>query len=521
MINNVYPDRLGFEKLSKAGNAIFLFREMIADCFTPVAVLSRFYRRRPPSKRSGIFLFESREESRQWGRYSFLGLSAAKKVTLHRYEIRITHCDQNNQMETIIHQGEPMEALRKLCRSVQPAPQPQLPDLPCGLVGYFAYEAVALFEAVPIHSSDDSDEPLASFIIPDEMIVFDNLKQRLYLCVLSLERNAFSLIDNESNSPTCLGDRYETACRKLAALVRELDDAFRLPFDQELKEEVKVRLRPLLTPNDFEERIEKVKDEIVRGEVIQLVLSQPFVSESVPDPIQLYRAQRLINPSPYLFFLHFDETILVGSSPETMVRLKEGRALVRPIAGTRPRGLDPDEDRKFADDLLNDEKERAEHLMLVDLGRNDLGRVARPGTVTVNNLMYIERYSHVMHLVSDVTAELEEHCDAFDLFRATFPAGTLCGAPKIRAMQLIHQYEDHPRRCYGGAVGYISFSGDMDFAITIRTASIANNRLTIQAGAGVVFDSLPQHERQETINKAKALSEAIELIPQLDGKNKE
>jgi anthranilate synthase component 1 len=506
MLNKIHPDCENFAKIARSGNAVIVYKEMIADCVTPVAILSRFYRNRSPEKKSGIFLLESRGDSRQTGRYSYLGLSAAKKVDVMAEEIRIVHQDQGDRIERISHNGQPLQTLRELCRRIQVEESPELPDLPFGLVGWFTYEMVSLFDDIPIHEINDA--PFASFVIPNELIVVDNFKQRLYLCVLSL---------NDGQKQT-VQSRYEAAAARLKALTRELNDVFHEPVDSPQDRRQSVRLTPLLDPDDFENRVESVREEIIRGEVLQLVLSQPFVCEVIPDPIQLYRAQRLVNPSPYMFFLHFDDAVVVGSSPETMVRLKKGRALLRPIAGTRPRGKTDVEDRMLADELLSDEKERAEHLMLVDLGRNDLGRVAKTGSVTVKNLMTVERYSHVMHLVSDVIADLEEGCDAFDLFRATFPAGTLSGAPKIRAMQLIHEYEDYPRRYYGGAVGYISFNGEMDFAITIRTATIANGLLTVQAGAGIVFDSIPERERQETINKARALSQAIELIPILEEK---
>lgn len=509
--NAVFPDKSAFQTLARSGNAVFVCKERIADFLTPVALLDRFYRRRTPEKRSGIFLLESREESRRTGRYSYLGLAAAKTVVVTSTDVLILHRDENDRRETIPHNGKPLGVLREFCSRIRPAFPPELPDLPFGLVGCFTYETVSLFDSIPVH--DTGDDPLAFFVVPSEMIVFDNLKQRLYLCVLSLGGQ-----DAQDSTSLTNGPDYDTACARLAALSDELDETIRRPLSEAPVPSAPVRLRPLLTPEDFDGRVEKVRGEIVRGEVVQLVLSQPFVSSTAPDPIQLYRAQRLINPSPYMFFFHFDETILAGSSPETMIRLKNGRALVRPIAGTRRRGETDDEDRALADELLGDEKERAEHLMLVDLGRNDLGRVARPGTVTVERLMAVERYSHVMHLVSDVTAELDDGFDAFDLFEAAFPAGTLSGAPKIRAMQLIHRYEDFPRRCYGGAVGYISFTGELDFAITIRTAEIRRGKLTVQAGAGIVFDSDPERERLETINKARALSEATELIPILDGK---
>jgi anthranilate synthase component 1 len=242
------------------------------------------------------------------------------------------------------------------------------------------------------------------------------------------------------------------------------------------------------------------------------VLSQSFVCSPAPDPWLLYRAQRYINPSPYMYFLHFGDSVLVGSSPETMVRLENGVATLRPIAGTRPRGQTEQKDRYLADELLQDPKERAEHLMLVDLGRNDLGRVAEVGTVQVTDLMVVERYSHVMHLVSNIVCDLQTGSDAWDLLKATFPAGTLSGAPKVRAMEIIAELEKEPRGPYGGAIGYVSFTGNMDLAITIRTACIQDGRLTVRAGAGIVADSNPERERQETVNKAMAIQRALELI---------
>lgn len=256
----------------------------------------------------------------------------------------------------------------------------------------------------------------------------------------------------------------------------------------------------------------RIKEYIGAGDVIQTVFSQPFTCPAPPDPWALYRAQRYINPSPYLYYLHFGETVLVGSSPETMVRLENRVATLRPIAGTRPRGNSEQMDRKLADELLQDPKERAEHLMLVDLGRNDLGRIAEVGTVQVTDLMIVERYSHVMHLVSNITCDLRSDYDAWDLLRATFPAGTLSGAPKIRAMEIIAELEEEPRGPYGGAIGYISFTGNMDLAITIRTACIENGILTVRAGAGIVADSEPEKERQETVNKAMAIQRALQLI---------
>jgi anthranilate synthase component 1 len=277
-------------------------------------------------------------------------------------------------------------------------------------------------------------------------------------------------------------------------------------------------LEPVYPENAFREAVQTVKRHIRSGDIIQAVISQPFVCDSPPDLWSLYRAQRYINPSPYLFYLNLDGMALVGSSPETMVRLENGSATLRPIAGTRPRGSNDREDRQLASELLEDEKEKAEHLMLVDLGRNDLGRVAETGTVQVTDLMVVERYSHVMHLVSNITCDLQPDCDAFDLLAATFPAGTLSGAPKIRAMEIIADLEKQPRGPYGGAVGYISFNGNMDMAITIRTACIEDNRLTVRAGAGIVADSDPESERLETVNKAMAMDRALKMLRPLTAK---
>jgi anthranilate synthase component 1 len=272
------------------------------------------------------------------------------------------------------------------------------------------------------------------------------------------------------------------------------------------------RLESPVAPESFRTQVSRIKEYIAAGDVIQTVLAQPFVCSPAPDPWWLYRAQRYINPSPYMYFLHLDDMVLVGSSPETMVRLENGVATLRPIAGTKPRGKTEQEDRQLADELLQDPKERAEHLMLVDLGRNDLGRVAEVGTVQVTDLMVVERYSHVMHLVSNITCDLKSGCDAWDLLKATFPAGTLSGAPKIRAMEIIAEMEKEPRGPYGGAIGYVSFSGNMDLAITIRTACLKDGRLTVRAGAGIVADSDPERERQETVNKAMAIQRALELL---------
>ena len=329
------------------------------------------------------------------------------------------------------------------------------------------------------------------------MIIFDNIKQTLTclnICYLS-----------GTDDPAAV---YDDARNKVDTLVKDLGKPF---VPGPVAPVADTQLEPETPAKEYMEGVNTIKEHIVEGDIFQAVYSQPFSCKTTVDPVLIYRAQRYINPSPYMFFMNFTDRVIAGSSPETMVRLENRVATLRPIAGTRPRGKSEQQDRSLADDLLNDEKEKAEHVMLIDLGRNDLGRVAQAGTVQVTDTMVIERYSHVMHLVSNITCDLKEDCDAFDLFKATFPAGTLSGAPKIRAMEIIAKLENRQRGVYGGAAGYISFTGNMDFAITIRTAVMENDKLTVQAGAGIVYDSDPETELNECINKAKSVETALKL----------
>ena len=380
----------------------------------------------------------------------------------------------------------------------RPADIPELPRFWGGMVGYMTYEMVSFLEKIP--HQWPADKALAHFVIPDELLIFDNVRHTLTLVVLSFLTEAIPP-----------DDAFDQTQQRLDRLTRRLTSPAPL-VSEEATGTTACPLRAVHPDEDFRAAVGKVKQHIRSGDIIQAVISQPFVCDSPPDLWSLYRSQRYINPSPYLFFLNLDGMALIGSSPETMVRLENGSATLRPIAGTRPRGADDREDRQLASELLEDEKEKAEHLMLVDLGRNDLGRVAETGTVQVTDLMVVERYSHVMHLVSNITCDLQSGYDAFDLLAATFPAGTLSGAPKIRAMEIIADLEREPRGPYGGAVGYISFNGNMDMAITIRTACVEENHLTVRAGAGIVADSDPEKERQETVNKAMAMERALQML---------
>ena len=486
-----FPDKNTFAKYFQNHNVVPVCREILADLETPVSVLKKLY-----SHQSPAFLLESVEGGERWGRYSFLSTSARTRVRVFAHTVKMEH---NGNTEYIEHDNNPLPVLRELMQRYNPAVVPELPRFWGGLVGYFSYETVCFFEGIDNRLPED--QPLADFVIPDEMLIFDNLKNTLMMVAICFDE------DHENAEAT-----YNAAEERINALEKAvLEKAVRNP-SREISTEP-ISLQPVYEASVYTHNVEITKSRIQEGEIIQAVISQPFCANRAPsDPTVLYRAQRYINPSPYMFFVHLDDTVLVGSSPETMVRLENNIATLRPIAGTRPRGKTEQEDRSLADEMLQDEKERAEHLMLVDLGRNDLGRVAQTGTVQVTDLMVVERYSHVMHLVSNITCDLMEGLDAWDVLAASFPAGTLSGAPKVRAMEIISELEPEPRGPYGGAVGYISFHGNMDLAITIRTATIAGNTLTVRAGAGIVADSEPEAEYTETVNKAMAIGRALELM---------
>jgi anthranilate synthase component 1 len=489
MLINTFPDIVEFGDMAKTANVIPVYAETLADTETPVSLLRKIYKNNPST-----FLFESVEGGERWGRYSFLGVSAKTHIRIFPEFVEIC---ENNACKQIAHHNDPLSVLRTLINQYRPAQVSGLPRFWGGMVGYFAYEMVSFFESIP--NLLPESKPLAHFIIPDELLIFDNIRHTLFLVVISFpEKN-----ENPESA-------FHSAASRLDSLMARMMQP--APEDDPVSDEMINTLECSGEEEDFRRLVVKVKEYIRAGDVIQTVISKPFTCSSTPDPWTLYRAQRFINPSPYLYFLGLGDITLIGSSPETMVRLENRVATLRPIAGTRPRGKTEQEDRSLANELLADEKERAEHLMLVDLGRNDLGRVAEVGTVQVTDLMIVERYSHVMHLVSNICCDLKSEYDALDLFRATFPAGTLSGAPKIRAMEIIAELEQIPRGPYGGAVGYISFHGNMDMAITIRTACIENNFLTVQAGAGIVADSDPERERQETVNKAMAMQKALELV---------
>ncbi len=489
MLLETFPPRGDFRSLLASSSVVPVGARILADTETPVSLLARFAPSSPH-----LFLLESAEGGERWGRYSFMGVSARATVAVYRHDVVIR---QGIDEKRIPHHDAPLAVLRDLMKPYSLAHLPGLPPFCGGLVGYFSYETIHFFEP-RVPNPLPPERPLAEFVIPDTLLIFDNIHHTL---------TALALAFREDGDPDALFDAATARVHDLLSTLAQPP-----PAPSPLGKTPIRKPAPIHPPEHFKGMVDQVKRHIFEGDIIQCVISQSFVGPAPDDLVSLYRAQRHVNPSPYLFFLKAQHCTLIGSSPETMIRLDHRTATLRPIAGTRPRGATEQEDRKLADSLLQDEKERAEHLMLVDLGRNELGRVALPGTVQVTDLMFVERYSHVMHLVSNIVADLEPGHDAFDLLASSFPAGTLSGAPKIRAMEIIAELEPEPRGPYGGAVGYVSFDGNMDFCICIRTAVAEHGRLTLRAGAGIVADSDPDAELHETLNKAAAMSRAIELL---------
>jgi anthranilate synthase component 1 len=487
-----YPDLETFKKLGKGGNVIPVYREILADMETPVTALMKL--RDNPH----VFLLESVEGGEKWARYSFVGADPRVIFEVSGEEVLIR---DNGHTQRLRHDGRPLAALRELLSRYRPVDVAGLPRFYGGAVGFMGYDMVRYFESLPAKKADKLKIPDAVFLITDTMIIFDNVRHTLKVIACAMTEGH---ADMES--------AYREALGKIDRLIAILQTPFALPpaVPKEAADG-SAGFQANMTPETFRRMVRRAKDYILAGDIIQVVLSQRFQRKTSIDPVNLYRALRYVNPSPYLFFLKLDGLTLIGSSPEVMVRLEEGVVELKPIAGTKRRGRNEQEDRRLADELLNDPKERAEHVMLVDLGRNDLGRIARTGSVQMNRLMAVERYSHVMHLVSDIQAQLAPERDAFDVLKATFPAGTLSGAPKVRAMEIIDELEPSRRGPYGGAVGYFSFSGNMDLGITIRTMMVRNGQVFVQVGAGIVADSDPETEYQETLSKAAGMMQAIRL----------
>ena len=464
-------------------------REILADMETPLSVYRKL------ANCSYSYLFESVEGGDKWARYSLIGLRARRLIKVIGNKVVILQ--DGKQIETITA-DDPLDYLDQLQKSYTLEEDRNLPKFNGGLVGYFSYDCVRYIEKKLIESvpPDSLGTPDALFMVSEEVAVFDNLKNKLHLIIL---------IDSE--------DDRDIAERRLDELEEKLKEP--LKFQDFKKPEKTINESDFISgfgEDEFKKSVEKAKKYIEEGDIMQVVCSQRMSIPFTADPVALYRSIRQLNPSPYMYYLNLHDFHIVGSSPEILARLEDNKVTVRPIAGTRRRGKDDADDIAMEKDMVNDPKEIAEHLMLIDLGRNDVGRIAKAGTVNVTEQFGIERYSHVMHMVSNVEAELEDGLSAIDLFKATFPAGTVSGAPKIRAMEIIDEFEPVKRGIYGGAIGYLSWQGNMDMAIAIRTAVIKDDVLYIQAGGGWVADSVPDLEWKESLNKGRAIFKAAEMV---------
>ena len=485
------PDETAFAELAKDASVVPVAREVFSDRLTPVVAFSTV------GDRSGAFLLESVVGGEKWARYSFVGFDPELIVrgVADRFE-------RVQSGEVIRQDGvDPWAELRRLLSAYRPPEVDWLPRFWGGAVGYTSYDAVRTFEPT-VGAPMGPDDPWAfEYAVGGTVLVFDNVRRTLRVVVPAFIRD---------------GD-IEGAYARATAKIDEALVALEAPSAPSPLSPLGSTSERPLPQSSFErgafcDAVRKAQQYITAGDIFQVVLSQRFELDAGDvDPFDVYRAMRVINPSPYMYFLRFDDRVVAGASPETLVRLEDGQVHVRPIAGTRPRGKTDAEDKTVAKELLADDKERAEHVMLVDLGRNDVGRISKPGTVSITDNMVIEYYSHVMHIVSSVVGELGEGMDALDVLAATFPAGTLSGAPKVRAMQIIEELEPARRGIYGGAIGYIGFDGNMDVAIAIRTVVAAQGKMWLQAGAGIVEASDPEREYDETVNKARAGLVALEI----------
>ena len=487
-----------FIQLAEQGyDRIPVVYEILADLDTPLSAYLKL------AEGPYSYLLESVHGGEKWGRYSIIGLPCETIIKVRDEQIQISH--KGEIVDEFTH-ADPLAWIEEYQQQYNSpeylSEQSNLPRFTGGLVGYFGYETIGYIE--PRLKNTHKDDPLGTpdilLMVSEELLVFDNLSGKLYLIVHA------HLDESDVNSA------WDKATQRLEALIERLrksDTAYK-PNEQitKIKESDFVSG---FTQDGFEAAVRRIKDYIVEGDAMQVVISQRLSIPFKAPPLDLYRALRSLNPSPYMYFLDLEEFHIVGSSPEILTRVEDGKVTVRPIAGTRPRGKTAEEDKRLEEDLLSDPKELAEHLMLIDLGRNDAGRVSEIGTVKLTDKMIIERYSHVMHIVSNVEGELNKDMSTMDALKATFPAGTVSGAPKIRAMEIINELEPVKRGIYSGAIGYISWSGNMDTAIAIRTAVIKDKQLHIQAGAGIVADSIPRNEWDETMNKGRGVFRAVAM----------
>ena len=477
-----------FDALAAKGfNRIPLVLETFADLDTPLSLYLKL------ANQPFSYLLESVQGGERFGRYSIIGLPAKTRIVAHDNQVQVL---ENNVVVETVENTNPLDFVKSFQARYKTPPYEGLPRFTGGLTGYFGYETVRYIEKrlSGVQKPDAINVPDVLLMVSEEIAIVDNLSSKLYFIVYA---------------NTAQTNAYETALNRLNELAKMLRKNVTIP--ESSPSETSVATSEFGEDN-FKVAVKKAQQYILDGDIMQVVLSQRMSQKFTAPPLSLYRALRSLNPSPYMFYYDMGDHHVVGASPEILVRLENGTVTARPIAGTRPRGKTREQDLALAVELLADPKERAEHVQLMDLGRNDVGRVAQTGTVKVTDNMMIERYSHVMHIVSNVEGKLKAGMDAIDVIKATFPAGTVSGAPKVRAMEIIDELEPSKRGIYAGAVGYLGFNGDMDVAIAIRTGVIKNNMLYVQAGAGIVADSVPQSEWDETQNKAKAVLRAAELV---------
>ncbi|MDP8258067.1 MAG: anthranilate synthase component I [Candidatus Aadella gelida] len=482
-----YPSKEKFIELSDKGNVIPVYSEIMADFDTPLSAFLKI------DESDFSYLLESVEGGENLGRYSFLGSNPSLVIKSRGNKIKIVRDGKTEEYST---ETDPVEEVKELMKQFKFVGTESLPRFCGGLVGYMGYDMVRFMENIPDNNPDEFVMPDMHMVLTDTILIFDHVDHKI-----KVVSNAIV-----EGSPE---EAYKTACSKVDRIIEKLKADIKKP-EAGSSANTPGEVKSNFSEKDFCESVEKVKEYIRAGDIIQLVLSQRFKKHTEADAFSIYRELRSINPSPYMYYLKFGDYKIIGSSPEILVRCEDGVAEVRPIAGTRPRGKTEEKDKELEKELLADPKERAEHIMLVDLGRNDIGRVCDYASVETKEVMHIEKYSHVMHIVSNVTGKLRKDKDIYDLIRATFPAGTVTGAPKVRAMELIDELENSRRGPYAGCVGYVSFSGNIDMCITIRTIVMREKNAYIQAGAGIVLDSDPKNEYKETVNKAKAMMKAIE-----------
>ena len=482
------PDFKTFSTLARDGNLVPVYETFTADLLTPVGAHLRL-----AHKAKYSFLLESVEGGENIARYTYAGANPHEV-----FRARGRNCTLDSAGKRTQFEADPIAELRRLTARYRPVRIPGLPPFTAGAIGYCAYDMVRLFERIPDTGRDDLHLVDCVMMFYRGVVVFDRVQHRVWVI-----QNVFT------EAPGSLRAKYDAAVREIHRIRRMLEGP--LPRAARARRSAPLKVQSNMTRAQFISGVEKAKDYIQAGDAFQIVFSQRFSAKTSADPFEMYRALRVINPSPYMYFLKLDDASVVGSSPEMLVKVQGRDAFYRPIAGTLPRGRTEVEDREFESKLAADPKERAEHIMLVDLGRNDLGRVSEYGSVKVERLMFVERYSHVMHLVSTLRSRLREGVDCFDALMACFPAGTLSGAPKVRAMEIIDELEPTRRGLYAGAILYLDFSGNLDSCIALRTLVAKNGYAYIQAGAGIVADSVPEREFEESVNKARAVLRALEI----------